>query len=122
MTGYIVLLAFAIALNMRDWRMLSLSCVVGAGIFMPIPDDGFYLICALVECCVVLLTVQLAANASRVIVRVSALLIIFHALGWLFNGYPPESPYHIMVRICEHAELIACIALSRPINKMVTYA
>lgn len=101
--------------------MLGLSAGVGIGIFLPIPDAYFYLICALVECLVLLLALYLNANASKVVVRISVLLVLFHSLGWIFNGYQPESPYHIMVKISEHAELLACILLSRPITKMVTY-
>lgn len=121
MIGYGILLLIALSVNVRDWRMFTLSCIVGAGIFVPIADAYFYLICTLVECAVLVSAIFIAAPASKVIVRISALLILFHGLGWLFNGYPPTSPYHIMVRISEHAELIACILLSRPLTKMVNH-
>jgi hypothetical protein len=114
MIWYGILLSAALAMNMRDWRMLTLSAVVGAGIFMPIPDAYFYLICSIVEAGVALVAILLNARASRPVVRVSLLLAIFHGLGWWFNGYPPESPYHYMVPICEYTELVMCILLSRP--------
>lgn len=122
MIGYGILLALALALNMRDIRMTALSGVVGIGIFMPIPDAYFYLVCAIVECMVAIAAISIAAMASKVVMRISMLLVVFHALGWMLDGYPPESPYHIMVKVCEHAELLACVVLSRPITKMVSYA
>lgn len=121
MIGYSFLLMLAVALNFRDMRMLLLSGVVGAAVFVPIGGAYFYLACAAVEVLVALSAAFIAAPASKVIIRISGLLILFHALGWLLNGYPPESPYHIMVRISEHAELLACVLLSRPLTKMVTH-
>lgn len=121
MISYGILLALSLGLNARDKHMLALSSIVGLGIFMPIPDAYFYLICALVECCVASLTLYINTSASKVVARISMLLLLFHGLGWILNGYPQESPYHIMVKISEHAELLACIFLSRPITKMVTY-
>lgn len=121
MIGYGILLALAMALNMRDVRMTALSGVVGIGIFIPIADAYFYLICAAVEFGVALAALRINAAASRAVVRISMLLVLFHVLGWWLDGYPPASPYHAMVKICEHAELVACAVLSRPITRMVSY-
>lgn len=117
MIGYGILLAVAILANRKDPRMFLLSIVVGGGIFAPIPDAYFYLICACVETVVAGLAVALNAGASRPVARISMLLIIFHGLGWVYDGYPPESPYHIMVKVCEYSELVICILLSRPFTK-----
>lgn len=114
MIWYGILLAVALAANACDWRMFSLSAIVGFGIFVPIQDAYFYLICACVEVFVATAAVYLNARASKPVMRISALLVIFHGLGWWLNGYPPESPYHIMVKVSEYSELIACILLSRP--------
>jgi len=112
MISYGVMLALALMLNMRDLRMFWLCLVVGGGIFLPIPDAYFYLNCALVELTVAFLAYLIATNASKPVVRISIILMALHGLGWWLNGYPPESPYHVLVRLCEHAELIACIVLS----------
>lgn len=114
MIWYGILLALAIVLNMRDQRMVAVTCVVGFGIFVPIPDAFFYLICACVEVIVAGLATAIDARASKPITRISVLLVIFHGMGWVLNGYPPESPYHIMVKVCEYAELVTCIILSQP--------
>jgi len=118
---YAALLTAALALNWNQPRMLLLSLLIGVGVFAPVQADYFYLICAFGESIIGLLAYCLAAPASRFVCRVSILLVAFHGLGWWLDGYPPSSPYHLMVKICEHAELLACILLSRPITKMVTY-
>jgi hypothetical protein len=117
MISYAVLALLATLLNWQDGRMLSLVALVTAGIFAPVPDANFYLICADGEVLIGLLAFRLGATASRPVLRISALLVIFHGLGYLLNGYPPASPYHVLVRICEHAELLACIVMSGPILK-----
>lgn len=112
MTLYAPLLLVAIAMNIGNWRMLVLTLVVGAGIFTPIPDEHFYLICSLVECIVASSAIILSAPASKFVFRVSMLLVLFHFLGWWLDGYPPDSPYRLLVKILEHAELAACILMS----------
>ena len=103
---------------MRDPRMLALTALVSAGIFVPVPASNFYLFCALGEATIGI-TAWLIGGcaAARPVWRISALLVAFHGLGFMLNGYAPSSPYHIIVRICEHAELLACILLSSPIIK-----
>lgn len=117
MISYALLLAAALALNAREHRMLALTLVVGAGIFAPIPDALFYLICMLVELLVGLVAYRIAAPASWLIVRMSAMLFVLHALGWWLDGYPAASPYHVSVRLLEHAELLFCCFFSEPIKK-----
>jgi len=96
--------------------MLALSLVVGAGIFFPVPDALFYPICMMLELLVGLLAYRIACPASKMIVRMSALLFVFHILGWMLNGYPVASPYHMLVKATEHAELLACILMSKIIT------
>jgi hypothetical protein len=117
MTSYAILALIATVFNLRDRRMLALTALVTAGIFVPVPAVNFYLICALGEALIGLLSFRIGAAASRPIWRISALLVVFHGLGYLLNGYPPASPYHIIVQICEHTELLACILLSDLITK-----
>lgn len=121
MTSYAILLCFALALNASDRRMLALALVVGAGIFAPVPTEYFYLVCILGEATIALIAFLLSARASGTIIKISTLLIMFHALGWLLNGYPVSSPYHLMVQICEHAELAMCILLSNTFTGKVRY-
>lgn len=117
MTSYAVLLAVALALNASSRRMLALTAIVGAGIFFPVPAQWFYPICMAIEILVALLALYLACHASSVIVRISILLVMMHITGWIWDGYPATSPYHWVVKLLEHAELIACILLSPPVVK-----
>lgn len=117
MTSYFVLALIAVGINLLDRRMLALTAIVTAGVFAPVPAANFYLICALGEALIGLLAYRIGAAASRPIWRISGVLVIFHGLGYLLDGYPAGSPYHIVVRICEHTELVACILLSDSITK-----
>lgn len=122
MISYVILLAAAIALNAGDKRMLALALIVGAGIFFPVPDALFYLVCMQIELLVALLALRISAQASPIVARMSAMLFVFHGLGWLLDGYPATSPYHAGVKFIEHAELIVCILLSSPIIKRLHHA
>ena len=122
MTLYAIFLAAALLVNIGNQRMTLLSLAVGTGIFMPIQDGGFYFICSAVEVAVALSAVLLRADASKPVLRISGILITLHMLGWWLNGYPPASPYHILVKLCEHAELLACIVLSKPMMKRLHHA
>lgn len=117
MGSYALLLAISMWLNRRNGKMLFLTLAVGSGIFFPIPDDNFYVMCIAVEIIVAFAADLIDAPASRIIVWLSIVLSIFHLLGLFLNGYPPESPYHVLVVTCEHAEILACILLSDPFTK-----
>lgn len=117
MISYAILALIAAVFNLRDWRMLALTALVTVGVFAPVPNANFYLICALGEALIGLVAYRINATASRSVWRISILLMVFHGLGYLTNGYPLSSPYHIVVKICEHAELIFCILLSDLITK-----
>ena len=117
MTTYAVLLCLALALNTSDRRMLALTVAVGVGIFVPVPGANFYLFCMLGEMLIALVAGRLNARASGPVMQISSILVVFHALGWWLNGYPSNSPYHLMVQICEHGELVMCILLSNPFTR-----
>lgn len=120
--SYALLALIALVFNLRDHKMLMLTVIVSVGIFAPVPAENFYMICALGEALIGLLAFRIGATASRPIWRISALLVVFHWLGYGLNGYPPSSPYHIVVQICEHAELLALILFSDLITKRRRHA
>lgn len=121
MLSYAVLLAVALVLNLRDRKMLTLTALVGVGVFAQVPDAYFYLVCALGELLIALIAIYIAAPASGMIVRISTVLVGCHFLGYLLNGYPQTSPYHILVKLCEHAEIGACILFSRALTRKSCY-
>ena len=124
MTSYFILLLIAGALNIAvsDRRMVMLCAVVGFGISVPIPDHNFYAWCAVVEVFVMACALALNTAASRPVVALSLSLCAFHYLGYKFNGYPPDSPYHFLVKITEHAELAACALFSKPLMGRLKHA
>lgn len=122
MNAYPLLVAVALLANLRDARRLALAAVVGAGVMVPVPAANFYLICALGEILIALIALNLDVAATRPIVRISTLLVSCHAMGYLFNGYPLLSPYHLAVKLCEHAELLVCIWFSPPLTRRFTRA
>lgn len=117
MGSYALLLAISMWLNRRNGKMLFLTLAVGAGIFFPIPEENVYAICIAVEIVVAFAADLIDAEASRLVVWLCIALSIFHILGYFLDGWPPESPYHILVVTCEHAEILACILLSDPFTK-----
>ena len=121
MIGYAAILCVALMLNTRDSKMLALTLLVAAGIFAPIPDAYFYLVCMLIELLIALVAYKIAAPASQMIVRVSMMLVCLHALGWWLDGYPETSPYHAGVKCLEYAELVLCCLFSRPILARFSY-
>ena len=75
----------------------------------------FYFFCAVSEMCVGLVALLCRSNASTAVAILCAALIVMHVFGAVLDGYPPMSPYRIIVPLLEHAEILACILLSKPL-------
>lgn len=109
------LLATAVVLNVRDIRMLALTILVGATIFMPVPSHTqmqFYGTCIIVETCVLIYCVFISSRASSTMVNIVLAMIAAHLMGWTLDGSEPLSPYRIIVKILEVTQLATCVALS----------
>lgn len=111
------LLAIAAALNLRDWRGLALTLLVGANIFMPMPQhtaEAFYSACIVAEVTVLAgALLVFKCRASEMISYASALLVISHFMGYSLDaGSNPLSQYRGIVKILEVSQLLACLALS----------
>lgn len=111
-----VLLAIGAALNLREWRGLLLTLLVGANIFAPMPmssAEAFYSGCILAET-VVLLAAKflLKSGASEFVFYASAALVLSHFMGYSLDGYNPLSPYRGIVKLIEVSQLMACVAFS----------
>lgn len=111
-----VLLAIAAALNLRDWRGLALTLLVGANIFMPMPQhtaEAFYAGCIAAELVVLASSLLLKCRASEFIGYASVLLVISHFMGYSLDaGSNPLSPYRGIVKLLEVGQLLACVAFS----------
>lgn len=111
-----VLFTVALWLNRRDRRMLVLTMVVGASIFVPVPRDTalqFYTFCIAAETVVALLALAaIRARASELVASICIVLIVVHVMGYIMDGHPPLSGYRILVPILEAAQLAACALMS----------
>lgn len=113
-----VLLAAGLALNLRDWRGLTLTALVGVNVFAPMPmssAEAFYSGCILAECVVLVAAWSLAESrrAAELVLYGSVLLVISHFMGYSHDaGSNPLSPYRGIVKILEVAQLLSCVALS----------
>lgn len=110
---FLAILAFLI--NATNRRMLALTLVVSASIYVPVPRhtyEAFYIFCIASESAVAGVAWLLRAEASTAIIVLCALLNLAHVTALQLDGFPPFSPYRLIVPIFEHAQIIACIILS----------
>lgn len=115
MGSYALLFALSLLLNWGDKGMLLLTLVVSGGIFVHIPDNGFYFWCIAIEIIVFGCAWKIKSMASSSILWLSAVLVIWHLLGLFDDGHREDSPYKVLVRFTEHAEFIMLILLSKHI-------
>lgn len=110
-----MVLPVALLLNSGDRRMLALTVLVGASIFLPVPahtQAQFYVTCILVDLTMLAVCVFLPSRVSCVLGHICAALVLTHFMGWVLDGSPPLSPYRVIVKLLEFSQLAACVALS----------
>lgn len=121
--AYLALLVLAVWLNLQDWRMLALTAVVGASVFISAPRDTalhFYTFCASAEIVVAMAALSLRLPASFPIAVLCALLAVTHVLGYQLDGFPAFSPYRAICKILEASEILCCIIFSRKAMSLLT--
>jgi hypothetical protein len=110
-----VILFVGLVLNALDRRMLLLTVLVGVGFFLPAPNDSynsFFIFVIYVDTIIGLAAMFLAARGSVLVAELSVLLVIAHCMGYALDGSLPFSPYHVLVKILEVAQIGACVAFS----------
>ena len=120
---YLPLILIACIFNWRNKEALLLTLIVGWGAVMPIPKEYgavvWYSLCACIELVILLCALRLKTPFSIPIVALSLLFILIHYLGWTFDGYPKDSPYHYFAKTIGLTELFTCAILSDPIINFV---
>lgn len=120
---YVLILILACILNYQHKESLLLTLIVGLGILVPIPKEygalAWYCLCVSVEFIVLLFALMSNSKAAKPIASISVLFILVHFLGYTFDGYPIQSPYHYFARTLEYTELFLCAVLSHPIINYV---
>lgn len=115
-TSYAILLGAGIIANVREWRMLVLTLLVGTNVFFPIPSTSaleFYAYCVMAEIIVITGAVFLSTKASLLIIEIGIVLIVLHVMAYYIDGNPTLSPYRVLVKVCEYALLCTCIFFSK---------
>lgn len=110
-----VLLAAGLALNLKGRRMLALTVLVGASIFLPVPRETaeqFYSFCIVAELAIGVCALALRNGAGVCISELCALLVVAHLMGYALDGAPAFSPYRYIVKLLEVSQLLVCVALS----------
>ncbi|MCX7283892.1 MAG: hypothetical protein NTX28_07585 [Novosphingobium sp.] len=116
--AYSALFALAIWAGWRDWRLLALTAVVALNVFLPMPRDTalqFYTACASAEIIVAVAALSLRLPASIPIAVVCALLVVSHALGYQYDGFPAFSPYRVICKLLEALEILCCVIFSKKV-------
>lgn len=120
---YLPILLLACFLNYRQKTALLLALIVGLGAIVPIPKEYgalvWYSICAVVEILIIISALKLQTTFSIPIISLSTLFVIVHYLGWTFDGYPVNSPYHYFAKTLGFTELFTCAILSNPVLNFV---
>lgn len=118
-----LLILVAVALNLGNRRMLALSLIIGFSLLIPVNQftdwQSFYPVCAIFEILWALCAWHLRARASSFATTMYVMLLAYHINGWYLGGYPNQSPYWLLVPICEYAEILACCLFSNPIWKRI---
>lgn len=116
LTSYAILLGAGIIANVRDWRMLLLTVVIGFNVFAPIPSfsaEEFYGYCILAELSVIICAALLKTKSTPIVIEVAIVLIILHVMAYHIDGNPALSPYRVLVKLCEYCQLCSCIFFSK---------
>ena len=124
MMAYALLLCLGLWSNRLDARHLALTFIVGAGVFLPLPDFSntpklFYLSCLAGELCIMLAALRRFDCMGQVITYLSILLCICHVVGFFIGPQPHLSPYRVVVPLLEYAELVTCAITSKPALKLI---
>lgn len=109
------LFSSGLILNFLDARMLALTFMVGASIFIQVPSDTaieFYSFCIAAEILVGVIAWNLKTEAGALVATFCALLIVAHLMGYAVDGSTPLSPYRVIVKMLEMFQLLTCVALS----------
>jgi hypothetical protein len=122
-TIYALLLCVGLWINRREAKMLALTIIVSAGIFLPIPHEPYpdiwFLRCIIVELVVIFAAIELKCRASETISYLGTLLIGCHLLGWYAWGQGQDIEYRSIEPVLEYAEQITCLLFSSSSIQMI---
>lgn len=113
MTYYALLLCAGLWVNRKDLKMLALTFVVAAGIFIPISNQctpaEWFLKCIFVEIGVIFASTMLKNIASGVVRLIAYSLILAHLSGWLYFNNIGIAAYRGVIPMLEYSQQLVCI-------------
>lgn len=120
---HLLLLAVALVFNWGDRKAIALTLVVTLSILVPYNQftmrSNFYLVCILSELIVALCALRIDTRASWFVVLMCVMLAALHVVGWDTGGHKVGSPYRLLAKIAEYAEILACIIFANPIMRLL---
>lgn len=120
---YLPLIILACILNWRQRQALFLTLIVGLGLVIPIPKEYgalvWYSLCAAIDVSIMLFALSINARFSLPVALLSCFFVLIHYLGWMFDGYPTDSPYRYFARTIGFTEITVCAVLSNPIVQFI---
>ena len=119
-----LLIAVALVFNWGDRKAICLTLIIGLSLVIPVNQfttrANFYLVCGLFEILFALVALRVDTRASFFIVLMCSLLLAFHMVGWNTGGHKVDSPYRLLAKIAEYAQIVACIVFANPFMRLLT--
>lgn len=118
-----VFLAVALVVNWGDRRAICLTLMIGLSLLIPVNQfttrANFYLVCGLFEILFALISFRIATRASDFVIMMCVILFSLHMVGWDAGGHKIDSPYRLLAKIAEYAQIVACIVLANPFIRLL---
>lgn len=122
---HLLLITVALVFNWGDRKAICLTAVVGLSLLLPVNQfttrASFYFVCIVFEVLVALIALRIDTRASQFVVLMCVLLAFLHLIGWGDGGHKPDSPYRLLAKIAEYAEIIACVVFANPLMRLLNH-
>lgn len=110
-------------MNWGDRKAICLALVVGFSLVVPVNQfassrENFYLLCGLFEILFALIALYINTRASSFIVLMCVILLSLHVVAWDLDSHNIDSPYWLLAKVVEHAQIVACIAFAAPFMRL----
>lgn len=122
-TWHWLLFAAALVINWGDRKAICLTLIVGLSLVIPVNQfttrANFYLVCSLFEILFALIAMRINTRASDFVVLMCVILFGLHMVGWNAGAHKIDSPYRLLAKIAEYAQIVACIAFANPLMRLL---
>lgn len=120
---HLLLLTVALVINWGDRNAICLTLMIGLSLLIPVNQfttrSNFYLVCGLFEILFALIALRIDTRASDFVILMCVILFGLHMVGWDAGGHKINSPYRLLAKIAEYAQIVACIAFANPLMRLL---